>query len=659
MSLKNKLLLIATIFFFLLCIGVITAFKNNQFLQRFHEEMEAIVFLQAQCNDIENLINDAIMAPHDYIIEEDQEKKDNLSKLFPSLKQKTHKLKQTLLLYSDKYPSDIFKSLLDSHQRVNALEKEIFKFEELIVDFLVQNQSDKTHDPMTFIKEIDLLGSNLKRNITSENTFYIDLINQNLTALQVREDSMYIRVQVLETFFFLIGFLLTFYIYRSIIKPVNRLLNVTRDISAGNISSRVEIKSADEFGELSRSFNSMLHELAITHEQMNSIFQGSGDAMRVIDKDFTVLQVNSTMADFLTIPPADNRDMKCYDQFYSKQCHSETCTLRQVINGKKRIQSETVKQTAGGNLIPVEMIATPLLIEGKTIGVIESFRDITERKKIEKEKEHLQAQLLHAQKLESVGQLAAGIAHEINTPTQYIGTNIDFINESIHEVNELMSRIQEIAKTAPKEIRNAIHEALEKSDWEYLTEEMLTAISQSQDGIKQVSSIVLAMKEFSHPGSKKKEPRDLNQIINTTITVAHNEWKYLSDIKLDLDPNLPNIPLLANEIGQVILNILVNAVHAIAEKLADNPDAEKGTITIRTKQLDRRIEIRISDTGNGIPEKVQSRIFEPFYTTKKFGKGTGQGLAISHNVIVKKHGGSIDFETELGKGTHFIIRLPL
>lgn len=167
------------------------------------------------------------------------------------------------------------------------------------------------------------------------------------------------------------------------------------------------------------------------------------------------------------------------------------------------------------------------------------------------------------------------------------------------------------------------------------------------------------MKEFSHPGSKEKEPRNLNQIINTTVTVARNEWKYVSEIELDLDPMLPDIPLLADEIGQVVLNMLVNASHAIGEKITDNPDGEKGTITIQTRALDHRIEVRISDTGNGIPVKIQDRIFDPFYTTKKVGKGSGQGLAISHDVIVEKHGGSIEFETESGKGTHFIIGLPL
>ncbi len=188
---------------------------------------------------------------------------------------------------------------------------------------------------------------------------------------------------------------------------------------------------------------------------------------------------------------------------------------------------------------------------------------------------------------------------------------------------------------------------------------MPLAISQSHEGVKRVSSIVRAMKEFSHPGGKGKESLSLNKIIHTTVTVARNEWKYVADMDLHLDTDLPQIPLLADEMGQVILNMLVNAAHAIGEKLGDNPEGVKGTITITTAKIDKNVELRISDTGAGMPEDVQLRIFEPFYTTKKLGKGTGQGLAISHDVVVEKHHGTIMVESTPGKGTVFIIHLPL
>ncbi len=297
--------------------------------------------------------------------------------------------------------------------------------------------------------------------------------------------------------------------------------------------------------------------------------------------------------------------------------------------------------------------------DGSLIGSVHIARDINEQKKATLEKEKLNSQLLHAQKLESVGQLAAGIAHEINTPTQFVGTNIDFLDDASQDMTVFVEQMKKIAKQAPQEVASSILTALEEMDWNYLAEEMPLAIAQSRDGIQRVSSIVRAMKEFSHPGSKAKEASNLNQIVNTTLTVARNEWKYVADMQLDLDPELPKIPLLSNEMSQVILNMLVNAAHAIGEKLGENHEGNKGEITITTRRTEKNVELRIRDTGNGIPQKSRNRIFDPFYTTKKAGKGTGQGLAISHDVVVNKHGGTIDVSTESGKGTEFIIQLPL
>jgi signal transduction histidine kinase len=165
------------------------------------------------------------------------------------------------------------------------------------------------------------------------------------------------------------------------------------------------------------------------------------------------------------------------------------------------------------------------------------------------------------------------------------------------------------------------------------------------------------MKEFSHPGSKEKVLVDLNHAINSTITVARNEWKYVADMETDFDPSLPLILCQAGEFNQVILNLIVNAAHAIADVVGRGGPA-KGTIRIQTKNAPEWAEIRVQDTGSGIPEGVRTRIFDPFFTTKEIGKGTGQGLAIARSVVVDKHGGTIHFETEAGKGSTFIIRLP-
>jgi signal transduction histidine kinase len=191
---------------------------------------------------------------------------------------------------------------------------------------------------------------------------------------------------------------------------------------------------------------------------------------------------------------------------------------------------------------------------------------------------------------------------------------------------------------------------------EYLQEEIPKAIGQLLAGVDHVARIVRAMKEFSHPGPLEKMPVDINRAIESTVTVSRNEWKYVADLTTDLDPNLPLVYCIAGEFNQVMLNLIVNAAHAISAVLEGS--GRKGTIRISTRLKEKCVEIRVSDTGLGIPEAIQSKVFDPFFTTKPVGKGTGQGLAIAHAVIVTKHQGTISFETAAGVGTTFIIHMP-
>jgi len=282
--------------------------------------------------------------------------------------------------------------------------------------------------------------------------------------------------------------------------------------------------------------------------------------------------------------------------------------------------------------------------------------DVTERK-------NLEVQLRQAQKLEAIGQLAAGIAHEINTPTQYVGDNTNFLKESWRALAPVMAAMRQVRAEAAE--GGAKAETLQQFDdlWEaadvlYLETEIPRALDQSLDGIERVAKIVRAMKEFSHPGGEEKRPLDLNKAIETTVTVARNEWKYVADVFTRLEPELPLVPCHAGEFNQVILNLLVNAAHAVREALGSSGQ-KKGRITILTRRQEEWVEILIEDTGAGIPEAIRPRIFEPFFTTKPVGQGTGQGLALAHSVVVRRHGGQIWFDTEVGKGTTFFIRLPL
>jgi PAS domain S-box-containing protein len=292
----------------------------------------------------------------------------------------------------------------------------------------------------------------------------------------------------------------------------------------------------------------------------------------------------------------------------------------------------------------------------KNLGLLITGADVTERK-------YLEGQLRQAQKLEAIGQLAAGIAHEINTPTQYIGDNAKFLKNVWPTVEELLSTCKTILQESRRGplVTSTLAQLLqwsEDADLPYILREVPRAIDGSLEGVQRVSGIVRAMKEFSHPGSENKSAIDVNRAIETTIQVAHNEWKYVADVRAELDRSMPPVPCFAGEFNQVILNLLINAAQAIEEVVGRNSD-RKGTITVTTTHDEEWAEIRVQDTGAGIPEEIRPRIFEPFFTTKDVGKGTGQGLALAHSTIVKKHHGQIWFESEVGSGTTFVVRLPL
>jgi signal transduction histidine kinase len=195
-------------------------------------------------------------------------------------------------------------------------------------------------------------------------------------------------------------------------------------------------------------------------------------------------------------------------------------------------------------------------------------------------------------------------------------------------------------------------------DIDFLDTEIPKAFEQTLDGLARITKIIGAMKEFSRPSNATKVAADLNRAIESTITVSRNEWKYVADLTTDLAPNLPPIVCLGDEINQVVLNLIVNAAHAIAEKNAGSPDV-KGTIRISTVLRGDMVEIRVEDSGGGIPESIRNRVFDPFFTTKPVGKGTGQGLAICRSIVVGKHQGTIDFQSQMGVGTTFVVRIPV
>jgi PAS domain S-box-containing protein len=276
--------------------------------------------------------------------------------------------------------------------------------------------------------------------------------------------------------------------------------------------------------------------------------------------------------------------------------------------------------------------------------------DITQRRTLE-------AQLHQAQRLESIGQLAAGIAHEINTPMQFVGDNHRFLADAFASLGGLVERMRAALALAPEAERAAVAAAEAAADLPWLLAEVPKALGQSQEGIERMARIVKAMKEFSHPGSEDVVPVDLNHAIESTLVVSRNVWKYVADLTAELDPGLPPVPVLPGGFNQVVLNLVVNAAHAIEDRLGRQ--GGKGRITVRTRRDGGHAVLEVGDTGCGIPEAIRPRIFDPFFTTKAVGRGTGQGLAIIRTEVVERLGGEISFASEVGAGTTFIVRIPL
>jgi PAS domain S-box-containing protein len=311
--------------------------------------------------------------------------------------------------------------------------------------------------------------------------------------------------------------------------------------------------------------------------------------------------------------------------------------------------AEVLAVSEKGTPIPVEVSMMCVPVKGSPLYTAFA-RDITERKKLEEK-------LAHANKMESLGQLATGVAHEINTPNQYIGDNVRFVEESFGSMADLIRAYRtalEGVQLSP-EHEAKIRELERQADLEFALEQIPPALGQALEGVERVGSIIRAMKEFAHPGMESYTMVDLNRVVESTVMVARNEWKYVAEVNLDLDPDLPSIQANQGELSQVVLNLVVNAAQAIEERFKGDG---KGSILISTRADERFVTLTVTDDGGGIPDEIKANIFDPFFTTKGVGVGTGQGLTITRSVI-ERHSGEIELNSKAGVGTTFTIRLPI
>ena len=309
-----------------------------------------------------------------------------------------------------------------------------------------------------------------------------------------------------------------------------------------------------------------------------------------------------------------------------------------------------------GSSFSADFIVCPTRDDRNEItGAILTFRNLTEQRIQE-------ANRIHSLKLESIGELAAGIAHEINTPIQFIGSNLDFLKESFTNLLNLIPVYQQL-KNAVDDLPQfsvlckTLEDLEQDADIGYLQDETPKAFDQTMDGVDRVSKLVRGLKGFAHVGdSENKQQANLNEIIANTLIVCHNAYKYVAEVETDY-AELPLVKVLPGDIGQVIINLVVNAAHAIADKKKDSENL--GKIIIKTESDEKCVTISVSDTGGGIPEAIRSRIFDPFFSTKDVGRGSGQGLAISRTIIHDKHNGELSFKSTVNQGTTFFVRLPI
>jgi PAS domain S-box-containing protein len=423
-------------------------------------------------------------------------------------------------------------------------------------------------------------------------------------------------------------------------------------------------------------------QLAVSEERFEQVFANAPIGMALVAPDGRWLRVNHVLCQLLGYSPAELLARTTHELTHPDDV--DVADSRQILDGETAtLEVEKRYLHRDGHVIWAQLnVSLVVDADGHPLYFISQIQDITARKRAHETLEQWATQLTAAnrklheeqaarakmeseirllQKLEAVGQLAAGIAHEINTPMQYIGDSARFLAKAFGDVCQALVAYQQALERfegAPKhsEVMAEIARVREDIDLDFAQEEIPRALERVLDGTGRVTGIVRAMKEFAHPDQSELRAADLNHMLETTLTVARNEYKHVAEVETDWG-DLPPIPCNVGEMNQVFLNLVVNAAHAVGDVMARTQG--KGRITIRTRMDGAWAVVEIADTGGGIPEAIRERVFDPFFTTKPVGKGTGQGLAIARSIVVDRHGGSLAFTSDVGVGTTFSIRLPV
>jgi len=430
----------------------------------------------------------------------------------------------------------------------------------------------------------------------------------------------------------------------------------------------IETKLREERENLDRKVKERTKELSDTNEKLiesldhfETIFNTSPDITTLTNMQTgRLVNVNEHFTSILGFKKEEVTNRPVIDLWKNPEHRKEFAKQLKENGACYNYESEF---TCKDGRIINGIVSAKVLELNRVPHIIAITKDVTSLKENEKERDRLKIELEHSQRLQSIGTLAAGIAHEINSPLQFTNDNIDFITNSYNDIINLVNTYKSLMMACHTDYdkdnaRNTIFELEKKINLEFLTNEMPDALSQTKDGIARIRKIVNAMKQYSHMHNEEKKPANINETVENAEIITRNEWKSHADVENNFAQDLPFITCYEPELNQVFMNLIVNAAHTTKDAV-DKKLIEKGRIEVSTSLIDNKMRITIKDNGLGIPKEIKDRVYDPFFTTKDVGKGTGQGLAMAYRVVVEKHGGKIWFETEQNKGTTFFVEVPV